>query len=512
MMRCLYGFLSLILLVASLPAADKPNVLLICVDDLKPTIGCYGDKHAKTPHMDRLAARGLVLDAAYCNQAVCSPSRNALMTALRPQTLGIYELSTNFRKAAPDAVTLSQHFMAHGYRAEGLGKIFHVGHGNTNDAASWSVPHYSPKTISYALPENNAPQLSREEALFENKTKEPWKLPRGAAFESADVPDNRYGDGMIADEAVRRLEAAKANPGQPFFLAVGFLKPHLPFVAPKKYWDLYDPATLPQPQSDSAPEGAPDFAPSSWGELRQYKDMPEKGPVTSEQQRQLIHGYYAATSYMDAQLGRVLDALDAHGFASNTIVVLWGDHGWHLGDHGMWCKHTNYEQAARIPLIVSVPGVTPPGSHTGALVETVDIYPTLAEMAGLPAPAGVDGRSFAKVLKDPASSTRDHVIHVYPRAPRLGRAIRTDRYRLVEWKKPGASADTAVFELYDYQADPAESRNLAASQPAVVTELRSLLAQHPEAKPQIQNAPDKPKSGGKAKTGAKAKTAAKRGE
>ncbi|MEQ1749422.1 MAG: sulfatase-like hydrolase/transferase [Prosthecobacter sp.] len=469
-------------------SSAKPNVLLICVDDLKPTIGCFGDTHAKTPNIDRLAARGMLFEKAFCNQAVCSPSRNALLTSLRPQTLGIYELSTNFRKGAQDAVTLPQHFKNNGYRAEGLGKIFHVGHGNVNDEASWSVPHYSPKTISYALKENNPPTSTREEALFDNK-KEAWKLPRGAPTENADVPDNRYGDGMIADEAIKRLDAAKQKPDEPFFLAVGFLKPHLPFVAPKKYWDLHDPSTLPKPTSDKAPEGAPEFAPSSWGELRQYKDMPDTGPVTQEQQRHLIHGYYAATSYMDAQLGKVLDALDATGFTSNTIIVFWGDHGWHLGDHGMWCKHTNYEQAAHIPVIVSAPSITQVGSRTKSLIETVDIYPTLAELAALPAPANLDGRSFLTVLKDASASTRNHAIHVYPRGEGLGRAIRTDRYRLVEWKPIGASTEKSVFELYDYQADPLESKNLASDQPAIVAELRALLAQHPEAKRQIQSKP-----------------------
>lgn len=484
MLRPLFTFLAL---VSTLAAASKPNVLLICVDDLKPVISCYGDQIVKTPHIDRLAARGVLFEKAFCNQAVCAPSRNTLLTGLRPQTLGIYELSTNFRQAVPDAVTLPQHFMAQGYRTEALGKIFHVGHGNVNDEASWSVPHFSPKTISYALPENNPPESTREEALFDNKLKEPWKLPRGAPTESADVPDNRYGDGIIADKAIQRLAAAKAKPDEPFFLAVGFLKPHLPFVAPKKYWDLYDPAVFKLPELQKAPEGAPEFAPTTWGELRQYKDMPEKGPVTPEQARHLTHGYYAATSYMDAQLGKVLDALDANGLAENTIIVLWGDHGWHLGDHGMWCKHSNYEQAARIPVIVAAPGIAG-GKRTEALIETCDIYPTLAELAKLPAPAQGDGRSFAQVLADPNASTRDHVIHVYPRPQGLiGRAIRTARHRLVEWKKPGAPAESAILELYDYQTDPAETKNLAAKQPEVVTSLRQFLATHPEAKPQIPN-------------------------
>ncbi len=479
--------LLLCVLCPSLFAAAKPNVLLICVDDLKPLLGCYGDSAVKSPNIDRLAARGVLFEKAYCNQAVCSPSRNALLTGLRPQSLGIYELATNFRKAAPDAVTLPQHFKANGYRAEGLGKIFHVGHGNVNDVASWSMPHYTPKTISYALKENNLPESTREQALFENKG-EAWKLPRGAPTESAEVPDNRYGDGMIADEAVKRLEAAKQKTDEPFFLAVGFLKPHLPFVAPKKYWDLYDPASFKLPALQTAPAGAPEFAPSTWGELRQYRDMPEQGPLTQEQAIHLIHGYHAATSYMDAQLGKVLDALDASGLASNTIIVFWGDHGWHLGDHGMWCKHTNYEQAAHIPVIVAAPGIQP--ARTQALIESCDIFPTLAELAQLPAPPQGDGRSFASVLKDPATTVRDHAIHVYPRNGLIGRAIRTQRHRLVEWKKPGGAPDTAILELYDYETDPAETKNLAAEQPTVVAVLRQLLAQHPEAKPQIANKPE----------------------
>jgi iduronate 2-sulfatase len=488
---------ALLLLAAVCPAAGKPNILLICVDDLKPLLGCYGDTVVKSPNIDRLAARGVLFEAAYCNQAVCAPSRNALMTGLRPQSLGIYDLGTNFRKSVPDAITLAQHFMRNGYRAEALGKIFHVGHGNTNDTDSWSVPHYSPKTISYALKENNPPESTREEALFENK-KEAWKLPRGAPTESADVPDNAYGDGMIADEAIKRINAAKPKSDEPLFLAVGFLKPHLPFVAPKKYWDFYDPAAFKLAGLQKAPAGAPDFAPTTWGELRQYKDMPERGPLTPDQQRHLIHGYHAATSYMDAQLGRVLDALDASGLAQNTIIVLWGDHGWHLGDHGMWCKHSNYEQAARIPLIVAAPGLK--GVRTKALVETVDIYPTLSELAGLPAPGKMDGKSFAAVLTDPGAAVRDSVTHVYPRGDKLGRAIRTDRYRLVEWKTIGAHADSAVMELYDYQSDPAESKNLAADKPEVVAELRAILALHPEAKPQIKAAPTQQANAIKKKT------------
>ena len=490
-MRCRW-ILAALLFPLALLAANKPNVLFIAVDDLKPLLGCYGDKLVRSPSIDRLAARGVVFDRAYCNQAVCAPSRNALMTGVRPTTLGIYDLGTNFRLASSNAVTLPQYFMRHGYRAEGLGKIFHVGHGNHEDPASWSVPHFQQKSIAYVLPQSRANEsLTREEALFANEINVA-KLPRGAPYESADVPDNAYPDGKIADEAIRRLQRAKAKPNEPFFLAVGFLKPHLPFCSPKKYWDLYDRASFVVPALRTPPQGAPKYAPTSWGELRQYSDIPETGPVTDEQARTLIHGYYADISYVDAQLGRVLDEFDRLGFASNTVIVLWGDHGFHLGDHGWWCKHDNYEQAARIPLIVCAPGVTKAGTRaSNTLVETVDIYPTLAELAGLPAPKipqELEGKSFAGALRDPSLQTKDHVFHVYPRGERIGRAVRTMRYRLVEWKIPGAPADSADFELYDYETDPLETKNLAREHPEVVSRLRSLLAQQPEAKPQLKGA------------------------
>lgn len=479
-------------------AAEKPNVLLICVDDLKPLLGCYGDKHAKSPNIDRLASQSVQFERAYCNQAVCSPSRNALLTGLRPQTLGIYDLGTNFRKSRPDHVTLPQQFKNNGYRTESLGKIFHVGHGNNEDAASWSVPHWKANVVAYARPESKAKSgLTREEALFANQPAN--DLPKGAAYESADVPDNTYPDGALADEAVKRLQAAKER-NSPFFIAVGFVKPHLPFVAPKKYWDLYKRDQFELAAIKTPPQGAPAYAPQFGGELRQYKDIPDQGAVPDDLQRTLIHGYYAAMSYMDAQVGRVLAQLETLELRKNTIVVLWGDHGWHLGDHGIWCKHTNYEQAARIPLFVSVPGVT--AVKSPALVESVDLYPTLCELTGLTAPTGLDGRSFASTLRDASQPTKDHVIHVYPRnkpgtGPVIGRAIRTARYRLVEWKKIGEPADSADIELYDYKADPLETENLATKQPAVVKELQALLAKHPEAKPQItaaSSASDKPKN------------------
>jgi len=322
--------------------SKSPNVLLICIDDLKPRLGCYGDPMAKTPSIDRLAKRGVRFDQAYCNQAVCSPSRNALLTSLRPQTLGIYDLQTNFRKGSPEAISLPQHFKSHGYHTQSFGKIFHVGHGNTDDAKSWSVESYKPKGRNYQTPENQNPASSKDGT-------------KAAAFESADAPEELYSDSLIADAAIETI-GQKASSDQPWLLAVGFLKPHLPFVAPKKYWDLYDPKEIALASFQQPPAGAPGFALQNSGELRSYSNVPSQGTLPESLQRELIHGYLACVSFTDHQIGRLLGSLDQNGLSDQTIVVLWGDHGWHLGDHGMWCKHSNYEQATRIPVVVSAPG------------------------------------------------------------------------------------------------------------------------------------------------------------
>ena len=273
-------------------------------------------------------------------------------------------------------------------------------------------------------------------------------------------------------------------------MAVGFARPHLPFSAPRKYWDLHDPARLPMPDFEKGPDGAPRFALKRGGEITNYAKIPEgddQPPFPEELKRQLIHGYYAAASYADAQVGRVMDALDQTGLAENTIVVLWGDHGFLLGEMNSWTKHCNYELANRIPLAIVAPGVTTAGSATRQLTETVDIFPTLVELAGLPRPAGtqpLDGLSMVPVLRDPATRLRDHAFHCYPRAAgnRLGRAIRTDRYRLVEWLAIGDDPANAVLELYDYKNGPVEKKNIAAENPNVVQELRAILSRHPRSR------------------------------
>jgi len=469
-------------------ASEKPNILLILVDDLKPALGCYGDELALTPNVDALAARGTRFDLAYCNQAVCAPSRFTLMLGSHSTSTGLYGLGSVLRASIPDAVTMPQYFQKHGYRTESLGKIFHIGHGNLGDPESFQVEHFKEKVIEYvdtaSKPEG---KLTREEAMFQN-VKAPAggmnSLPRGAAFESPEVDDEAYADGRVAEETIRRLEAAGKR-DQPFFIAAGFARPHLPFSAPKKYWDLYDPAVFEPATNPALPAGSPQVAHKRGGEIRNYFPVPDKqDPAQIDEQlaRKLIHGYYASTSYVDAQIGKVLDALRTKGLAEKTIVVLWGDHGFHLGDLGIWTKHTNYEQANRIPLIFAGPGISE-GESTQQLAESVDVYPTLAGLAGLPQPEGpqaIDGLSLASVLADPSVRVRDHAFHAYPKK-KLGRAIRTERYRLVEWKRPGAPAKTAQLELYDYQTDPLETNNLASDKPVVVAKLRAILEGYPEA-------------------------------
>ncbi|MEO9592611.1 sulfatase [Rhodopirellula bahusiensis] len=470
-------------------AKERPNVLLILVDDLKPALGCYGDSHAKTPNIDSLANRGMRFDMAYCNQAVCAPSGFTLMLGSHSTSTGLYGLGSQLRQIIPDAVTMPQHFAEHGgYRTESLGKIFHIGHGNHGDPESFSVPHFKEKVIEYLEPAStNGGQLTREEAFFTNQMLGQIKsLPRGAAFESPEAADEDYADGRIAAETMKRLRSAKQRrqtDGTPFFIAAGFARPHLPFSAPQKYWDLYDRNSLPMPKHETLPVDAPKVAGKRGGEISNYKPVPTKpnAEFGGDLKRDLIHGYYASTSFVDAQIGKVINELDRLELSDNTIVVLWGDHGFHLGDLGIWTKHTNYEQANRIPILITAPGVTQPGTSTKQLAESVDIFPTLTELAGLPSPTGpqpINGVSLVPVLKDASARVRDHAYHAYPKR-KLGRAIRTEHYRLVQWK-PIDGDEAPIYELYDYQTDPLETKNLAEDRPDVVKRLSKTLASYPD--------------------------------
>ena len=474
---------ALLLCTAAVTAEGQKNVLMILVDDLKPEFGAYGNDQILSPNLDRLASKGIRFDRAYCNQAVCGPSRNNLMVGLRSTSLGIYSLSREFRSVVPDAVTLPQYFIQKGYQVEGVGKIYHIGHGNYGDEASWSAPFHPDKVVDYVLEESTEGRLTREEAYFSNQSLEDiGRLPRGAAWECADVDDEAYADGRIASEGIRRLNKLKDS-DKPFFLAVGFVKPHLPFCAPKKYWDLYEDRDFKITERKTPPEGAPPYACKDPRiEIANFKPIPDDGNVPDDMARHLQHGYFAALSYMDAQLGRLIDELERLGLAEDTVIMLWGDHGWHFGDHGSWTKHTNYEQDNHIPLIFVAPGVQP-GSSTQAFVETVDIYPTLVALAGLETPnvpQGLDGKSLMPILEHPDASIRDHVYHSYARGNRVGRAIRNDRYRMVQWKVAGAPESEAEYELYDYRSSTLEKKNIADSNPEVLEEMKSILARYPE--------------------------------
>ncbi|MEM9281951.1 MAG: sulfatase-like hydrolase/transferase [Verrucomicrobiota bacterium] len=494
LIKSLLSCLILSVVLAITGRAEPPNVLMLLVDDLKPAMGSYGDETAITPHLDALAESGMRFDLAFCNQAVCAPSRFTLMLGSHSTSTGLYGLGSHLRQTLPDAVTMPQFFAKHGYRTESLGKVFHIGHGNLGDPESFSVPHFKELVIEYLDPASKPDgKLTREEAMFQNVPAPPGgmnQLPRGAAYEAPEVDDEAYADGRVAAETLRRLEAAKARAeeGTPFFIVAGFARPHLPFSAPKPYWDLYEPEALPWPENEELPIDSPTVAHKRGGEIRNYFPVPDKNDpaeIPDEVKRELIHGYYASTTYVDAQIGKVLDGLDEMGLADNTIVVLWGDHGFHLGDLGIWTKHTNYEQANRIPLLIRAPGITEPGSSTSQPAESVDVFPTLAELAGLPAPEGpqpIDGVSLVEVLKDPEARVRDHAFHAYPKG-KMGRAIRTERYRLVEWKAPGADSATAELELYDYETDPDETKNLVAEKAELASELKKILARYPEALP-----------------------------
>jgi arylsulfatase A-like enzyme len=492
-LKTLLHLLPCLFSVALAHAADKPNILFIAVDDLRPELGCYGRDYIKSPNIDRIARAGMVFNRAYCQQAVCSPTRSSLMTGTRPDTTKVWDLVTHFRVALPEVVTLGQHFKQHGYFVQGMGKIYH---GGLDDAPTWSVPWQTPKAVKYASPENvtldqrqyegepdaNAPKKgsNRIAAKAGSAPVGPpsaGKNSRGPAFEGADVPDSTFVDGKVAELAVSTLSDLSQKK-EPFFLAVGFSKPHLPFVSPKKYWDLYAPAKIQLAPNTFRPKDAPDYAILPGGGLRNYHGIPA-GSIPDDLARQLKHGYYAAISYTDAQIGKILDELDRLGLTRNTIVVLWGDHGWKLGEHDAWCKHSNSENDANAPLLLSVPGMKAAGSHTDALVEFVDIYPTLAELAGLPLPTHLEGTSMKPLLDDPKRPWKSAAFSQYPRSQKgglMGYSMRTDRYRLTVWVAKNDQSQVDAIELYDHEVDPQENLNLAG-RPESAGLVKQLMAQ-----------------------------------
>lgn len=467
------------------PAMAAPrNVVLITADDLRPELGCYGSV-ALTPHLDALAARGTTFTRAYCQQAVCNPSRSSMLTGLRPATLGLYVNGTHFRELKPDVTTLPLWLKDHGYTTRCVGKLFHNWHTKEKgDPRSWSAPEF----LHYANHGDDTAQISGP--LLENHAKVGAGLREYgsvAMCESYDVPDEAYFDGRVAAEAVRLIPELKN--GGPFFLAVGFWKPHAPFNAPKKYWDLYDPAKLPE-LNPARPDGAPEIAFHQSTEI--LGPPAEQKQPTHEQISCMRHGYFASISYLDAQVGKVVAALREEGLLENTLILFWGDHGYHLGEHGLWAKTSNFELDARVPLIIAPPQPKHPGAKTDALVEMLDLFPTVTALCDLPAAPGMEGASLAPLLADPAARVKpaaftQHPRPAYPDRTPLGRpevmgySVRTAHWRYTEWRN-WETGEVEASELYDHTSGVPELLNVIADPPdmAALDEARGLLrAQFP---------------------------------
>lgn len=463
-----------------------PNILFIPVDDLRPEFGAYGNTSILTPNIDRLASQGVTFTRAYCQQAVCNPSRASLLTGLRPDSIQVWDLRTNFRTNVPDVITLPQYFKLNGYTAIGLGKTFH---NNDPDTISWSIipEHidgfpFDPDAV-YLNDENleiqqmkitdmQAKGISRIDQLGH------WYV-KAKATENAEVDDDFYYDGAQTTRAIAILQDLKSD-GKPFFLSVGYYRPHLPFNAPKKYWDMYKRSEIELADNQFVPEGSPAYLVHGEAELRGYSDcgdlpLPSQDPWDEKRQREIKHGYYASVSYTDAQIGRLLDELDRLELAENTIIVVWGDHGWKLGEHNGWCKQSNYEIDTRVPLIISGYGVAAKGKRCTALSEFVDIYPTLCEMANLQVPAHLQGTSLAPLLEDPDLEWKSAAYSQFllgrfgrtttVKGEQMGYAIRTNRYRYVEWYRWNAeemhAENLLCRELFDHFTDPQENINIA---------------------------------------------------
>ena len=449
----------------SLSAEKKDNVLFIIVDDLRPELGCYGNKQVLSPNIDRLASEGTLFSKAYCNVPVCGASRASVMTGLRPTKDRFISYNARAYEESGGVLDLAGIFQKNGYTTISIGKVYH----ERNDyRSSWDFKDSplitSPSMRDYHLPEN---QAGRGKYSFE---------ALGTACEAADEPDEKYFTYQLADAAIDYIDKTEKN-NKPWFLAVGFTKPHLPFVAPKKYWGMYKRSDFKLANNPNMPKNAPGQASHQWHELRKmYNDIPQTGPVPDEKALELKHGYYACVTFTDAMIGRILDHLDTNNLRKNTTVILWGDHGWQLGDHGLWCKHSNFETSLNTPLIVSAAGQKAQGPSK-ALVEFVDIYPSLCDLAGFSKPTHLQGKSFVPLLNNPNKEWKGAIFSRY----HDGDSIHTNRYLYTEWRDKKNGKITARM-LYDHQRDPDENFNIAGN-PEYSNTLKDLslrLQQHIE--------------------------------
>ena len=455
----------------------KPNVLFIAIDDLKPYLNFYGFSAVKSPNLDKLAERSTVFMSNYCQQAVCAPTRASLLTGLRPDRTQVWDLKTLIRDKNPDVVTLPQIFKQNGYTTAALGKVFDQRSvDKMHDEVSWSEPYkgkykYPEAYGAPLLGHYQNPEMKKKYANADEKDMAAVKV----STESADVLDDAYADGAMINQAVLDLRKYGSS-GKPFFLAVGIRKPHLPFIAPKKYWDLYNRDEIEVAPWQKPSIGGPDIAYHNSGELRGYTDIKslvkddDELNLNVDKQKELIHGYYASISYVDALVGKLLAELKSSGLDKNTIIILWGDHGWHFGDHNLWNKHSNFEQATRTPLIISLPDQKSKIIYN-SITEFVDVYPTLTELANIKPPQGLDGKSLVPALKGEQNAIKEFAISQYPRKKGkenyMGYALRSKQYRFVEWIKDFRTTqkfdplNVNAVELYDYEKDPLETKNLA---------------------------------------------------
>ncbi len=448
------SILTSISLFSGAPDPPRYNVLLLISDDLRPELGAYDNTTIVSPTIDSIARNGLVFNRVYCQMALCSPSRSSMLTGLRPDVIRVYDLVTHFREAQPTVVTLPQAFRKNGYQAIGFGKVYHNG---IQDPESWSSPWWYAGGPTWIDPENMSFQQSHG---------------KGRPYESVDGPDNMYRDGKLCDKVVQSLEGLPAD--EPFFMAVGFEKPHLPYNAPKKYWDLYDEKTLRLTDIREPPIGMPLYGSSGYGELLSYYGVPSEGRISTELERTLVHGYYASISFFDAQVSKIIQKLRQLGKLETTIVVIIGDHGYKLGEYGMWAKSTNYEVDTRVPMIISTPEMAGKPMVTNALVELLDLYPTLADLAGIPVPEQVQGVSLVPLFSDPERQVKSAAFSQFIRADGevMGYAVRTDSFRYVLWQNT-ATLKILAEELYDHRYDPSETFNLAG-----VRAYGKIIAQH----------------------------------